>query len=150
MFDRSSPITKAMRATIATLLFVAAACGAASAESYVVSPKASDATKAAIAEGRAPEHGFPVILSVNWSTFSLTPGVHLEADVETSINIDYVEGRYKDWNMAFTQTGLGKFHLSYKVPWLPPFLIGHWPIDVIARSDDGVEVRKHFVFVYKY
>ncbi len=139
---------------IRTAQFVLAAFVAlattANAESYVVSPKATDATRAAIAAGRAPEHGFPVITSVHWTTLNVKPGTTLEADVTTSNNIDHVEGRYRDWDMTFTQLGLGRFHLVYKVPFLPPFLIGHWSIDVIARSTDGVEAKKTFDFQYKY
>ncbi len=139
---------------IRTFLFgltaVVALATAATAETYVVSPKASDATKADIAAGRPPEHGFPVIEGVHWTTLAVKPGTTLEADVTTSINIDHVEGRYRDWDMAFTQLGLGHFHLTYKVPLLPPFLLGHWTIDVIARSNDGVEAKKTFDFQYKY
>jgi hypothetical protein len=123
---------------------------AGSPETYVVSPKATEATKAAVAEGRPPDHGFPVIENVHWTTLSVRPGSLLEADVVTSENINYVEGRYRDWNMQFTQLGIGRFHLAYKVPWLPPFLIGHWKIDVIARSLDGVEARRSFTFSYTY
>ncbi len=123
---------------------------AAIAQTYVVSPKASDATKAAVAAGRPPEHGFPVIDSVHWTTLSVKPGTTLEADVVTSNNIGHVEGRYRDWDMTFTQLGLGHFHLTYKVPFLPPFLIGEWTIEVIARSVDGVEAKKTFDFHYKY
>jgi hypothetical protein len=136
----------------ALLVVVALACMAAAPgpDTYVVSPKASEATKTAIAEGRPPEHGYPVIDNVHWTSTTVKPGSTLEADVLTSSNIDYVEGRYKDWNFQFTQLGLGHFHLTYKVPVLPPFLIGRWKIDVIARSIDGVETRRSYEFSYTY
>jgi hypothetical protein len=139
-----------IRSALLALVAVAMLGTAASPETYVVSPKASEATKAAVAAGRAPEHGFPVIDDVHWTSTTVRPGSTLEADVTTSINIDYVEGRYRDWNMQFTQVGLGHFHLAYKVPLLPPFLIGKWKIAIIARSTDGVEARKSYDFSYTY
>ena len=139
-----------IRQAVLVLVAVATLGTAATPAPYVVSPKASDATKAAVAAGKAPEHGFPVIDTVHWTSMTVKPGSVLQADVTTSINIDYVEGRYKDWNFQFTQLGLGKFHLTYHVPVLPPFLIGKWKIDVIARSVDGVEARKSFDFSYTY
>jgi hypothetical protein len=139
-----------MRRTLLALALVFAFAPAVRAATYVVSPKASDATKSAVADGRPPEHGFPAIDDVRWTTLDVRPGTTLEADVTTSTNIDHVEGRYRDWDLAFTQLGLGRFHLTYKVPWLPPFLIGHWKIDVIARSIDGVEAKRSFDFRYRY
>ncbi len=141
-----------MTRPLALALLVAALNATASAAEspYVVSPKATDATKAAVAAGQPPEHGFPEIRDVKWTSSKLRPGSALEATVTTSPNVGYVEGRYKDWNMPFQRTGLGEFHLSYKVPFLPPFLMGHWKIDVIARSIDGVEIRRTSEFSYSY
>jgi hypothetical protein len=119
-------------------------------EIYTVSPKATADTKAAIAAGRPPLHGYPVIVAVDWTTTQLHPGSTIEATVKTSINITWVEGRYKDWAFAFEQIGLGRFHVAYRIPFLPPFLLGKWKLDVIARSDDGVEVRRGFTFTYSY
>ena len=138
-----------MRAALLVLVAIAT-MATASSEKYVVSPKATAETKAAVAAGRPPEHGFPVIDVVDWTTTKLHPGGTIEATVTTSANVGYVEGRYKDWNFAFTRTGLGRFHVAYKVPFLPPFLLGQWNIDVIARSVDGVEVRRGFTFSYGY
>ncbi len=131
-------------------LLVALGPAVAAEPTYVVSPKASEATKSAVAEGRPPEHGFPEIREVRWTSTRLRPGAALEAFVTTSPNVGYVEGRYKDWNLPFERTGLGTFHLVYKVPFLPPFLLGKWHIDVIARSVDGVEVRSTSQFSYGY
>jgi hypothetical protein len=131
---------------LATLL-----TGIAGAQSYVVSPKASDATKAAVAAGRAPEHGFPEIHDVQFtSSAQLRPGTNLQATVVTSANINHVEARVKYWNVIFQQTAPGKFVLSYKVPFLPPAALGHWDLDVIARSVDGVEAKRTFPVTYHY
>ncbi len=136
---------------IATVAFAGALLGAGSGTpKYVVSPAASPATRAAIAAGKSPEHGLPVILDVDWTTTRVKPGSSVDGVVTTSPNVIYVEGRYKYWNFVFTQIAPGQFHVAYTVPWLPPFLLGNWPIDVIARSLDGVEVRRSFLFTYAY
>ena len=125
--------------------------GIAGAESYVVSPKASDETKAAVAAGRAPAHGFPEIHDVQFTNSAqLRPGTSLQATVVTSANINHVEARVKYWNVIFQQTAPGKFVLSYKVPFLPPAALGHWDLDVIARSVDGVEAKRTFPVTYHY
>jgi hypothetical protein len=121
------------------------------AESYVVSPKATNETKAAVAAGRPPEHGFPEIHDVRFtSSDQLHPGTSLQATVDTSPNVTYVEGRVKYWNVAFRQTATGKFDIDYRVPLLPPSAIGHWDLEVIARSIDGVEVKRTFPVTYRY
>jgi hypothetical protein len=133
------------------VLLAALLTGVASAQSYVVSPKASDATKAAVAAGRPPEHGFPEIHDVQFtSSAQLRPGTSLRATVMTSPNINHVEARVKYWNVIFQQTGPGKFQLSYRVPLLPPAALGHWDLDVIARSIDGVEAKRTFPVTYQY
>jgi hypothetical protein len=137
-------------ALVAALLLATIGASAPPSSTYVVSPKATDETKAAVAAGRPPEHGFPAIIDVAWTSTKIKPGSTLEATATTSPNVGYVEGRYKDWNMPFERVGLGKFRLAYKVPFLPPFLIGNWKIDVVARSVDGVEVRRRFAFSYGY
>ncbi len=110
------------------VLLVALLNGVAGAESYVVSPRASDQTKAAVAAGRPPEHGFPEIQNVAFtSSDQLRPGTSLQATVVTSPNVIYVEGRVKYWNVPFRQTASGKFDINYRVPFLPR-----------VRSDIGI------------
>lgn|GEM_PF-1452380 len=133
------------------VLLVALLTGVAGAESYVVSPKATDETKAAVAAGRPPEHGFPEIHDVAFtSSAELRPGTSLVATVVTSANVVYVEGRVKYWNVPFHQAGPGKFDIDYRVPFLPPGALGHWDLEVIARSVDGVEVKRTFPVTYRY
>ncbi len=140
-----------LRLPILIVLVIATLAASARAESYVVSPKASEQTKAAVADGHAPEHGFPEILDVKFtSSAQLHPGTNLQATVDTSSNVHYVEGRVKYWNVIFTETSPGKFVLSYKVPFLPPSALGHWDLEVIARSVDGVEVKRTFPVRYNY
>jgi hypothetical protein len=133
------------------VLLAALLTGIASAQSYVVSPKASDETKADVAAGRPPVHGFPEIHDVQFtSPAQLRPGTNLQATVVTSPNINHVEARVKYWNVIFVQTAPGKFVLSYRVPMLPPAALGHWDLDVIARSVDGVEAKRTFPVTYHY
>ena len=133
------------------VLLAALLTGVAGAQSYVVSPKASDETKAAVAAGRPPEHGFPEIHDVQFTTSpELHPGSMIQATVVTSDNINHVEGRVKYWNVIFRQIAPGKFDLSYRVPFLPPAALGHWDLDVIARSVDGVEAKRTFPVTYRY
>ena len=80
----------------------------------------------------------------------LHPGTNIRASVETSPNVNYVEGRVKYWNVAFKQVGPGKFDLNYRVPLLPPDALGHWDLQVVARSVDGVEIRRSFPVTYRY
>jgi len=141
---------RVLRFTLIALL-AALLTGTAVAESYSVSSKASEETKAAVAAGRAPEHGFPEIRNVQFTSSALLhPGTNLQATVETSPNVSYVEGRVKYWNVAFKQTAPGRFDLSYKVPLLPPDALGHWDLQVVARSIDGVEIRRTFPVTYRY
>jgi hypothetical protein len=133
------------------VLLAALLTGVAGAETYVVSPKASDAVREAVAAGRPPTHGFPEIHAVQFtSSDKLHPGTNLQATVETSDNVYYVEGRVKYWNVAFRQISPGKFDVNYRVPFLPPSAIGHWDLEVIARSVDGVEVKRTFPVTYHY
>ena len=139
-----------LRSAFTAVLALTLVAGA-QAESYVVSPQASEQTKAAVAEGKAPDHGFPEIRDVHFSSQTrLHPGANLAATVETSDNVSYVEGRVKFWNIPFTQTATGRFKLNYRVPLLPPNAFGHWDLEVIARSVDGVEARRVFSVSYSY
>ena len=122
----------------------------AAAETYVVSPKASDETRAAVAAGRPPEHGFPVIEDVHISSLQAHPGQYVDGEIRTSPNVGYVEARVRNYNAALPMKSLGHFMLHYKVPWLPPFLVGHWTLQVIARSVDGVEVKRELPLSYQY
>lgn len=133
------------------MLLAALLTGTAHAETYVVSPKASDAVRSAVAEGRPPTHGFPEIHGVDFAgSPRLHPGSRLVATVSTSDNVYYVEGRVKYWNIVFKQIAPGRFDVSYKVPFLPPSALGHWDLEVIARSVDGVEIKRSFPVTYSY
>jgi hypothetical protein len=90
-----------------------------------------------------PPHGFPAIRSVYVSSHSVGAGQTIVSRVTTSPNVGYVEARIQNFNQPFTREGLGRFSLSYAVPWwLMPWLRHAWSIDIVARSVDGVETRR--------
>lgn len=148
---RYGVVTRIITALAACLLVVGpSGPKAVAAETYVVSPKATQNTKDAVAAGRAPEHGFPVIEDIKVSSGQFRPGQLVEGEVRTSGNVGYVEARVKNYNTPLRMTSLGHFALHYKVPLLPPFIIGRWTLQVIARSVDGVEVKRDLPIVYRY
>ncbi len=138
-----------IRGILLVLVALASLAAAANNDTYDVIPQATPETKAAIAAGRPPEHGYPAIENVEWASTAIKPGSMFEGTVTTSANVSFVQGHYRKWDFTFAQVAPGRFHIAYKAPWLP-FMRGHWGIDVVARSVDGVEVRKHYVFSYGY
>jgi hypothetical protein len=91
-------------------------------------------------------HGEPKILSVSLSRMDVAPGQSVTARVATTPNVGYVEARVENYNQALKRQSTGKFALSYTVPlYLAPMVwLKHaWTLQIIARSVDGVEVRKN-------
>lgn len=97
-------------------------------------------------------HGEPEIADVEWGDTEpiLHPGSVIAATVITSDNVGYVEARVRFWNVVFRHTAPGRFELNYRVPLLPPAALGSWQVAVIARSIDGVEVKRTYRFAYHY
>lgn len=97
-------------------------------------------------------HGEPQIRDVEWehATPQIHPGSVIEATVVTSTNVGYVEGRVRYWNVIFENIAPGRFHALYRVPFLPPNALGAWSVELIARSVDGVEVKRTYQFNYSY
>jgi hypothetical protein len=99
-----------------------------------------------------PPHGAPKILAVYISaldektgTLDVKAGQTVTSRVVTSPNVGYVEARVETHNQAMHRDGLGKFSLSYTIPWWLPFWLRHgWTLQVIARSIDGVEVKRYY------
>jgi hypothetical protein len=87
-----------------------------------------------------PPHGYPEIRSVTISSTDIRAGRPVSGHVETSPNVQYVEARIQYRNAAMHQDGVGKFSLTYTVPWwLPPWLRHEYTLQIIARTADGVE-----------
>jgi hypothetical protein len=139
-----------MRWALLLVLIALAPNAARSAEPYSFTQDASAQTRAAVAAGKEPDKGYPAIVDIAWSTTSVHPHTTLEAIVTTSTNVNFVGGEYLSWTLRFDQIGPGKFHLKYPIPVLPPFLLGHWTINVVARTSDGVEVRRKSTLSYSY
>ncbi len=140
-----------MRFSLIVLVTALLTSLAAAQSPYVVSPQASDETKADVAAGRPPEHGFPEIHDVQFTSSALLhPGTAIRATVITSANINHVEARVKYWNVIFQQVAPGRFALNYRVPLLPPTALGHWDLEVVARSVDGVEAKRTYPVTYRY
>ncbi len=93
-----------------------------------------------------PVHGMPEIFAIQMpADLNFHAGQTIRGTVETSTNVGYVEARIDYRNKALTREGLGKFSLAYTIPWfLPPWLRHAYTLQIIARSIDGVEVKKYF------
>jgi hypothetical protein len=57
--------------------------------------------------------------------------------VETSSNVASVEARIGGYGARMEKIGVGKFHLTYRVPNLPFFLHHTYTIEIIARNTHG-------------
>jgi hypothetical protein len=93
-----------------------------------------------------PIHGLPRILTVDFpADRDFHAGQTIRASVTTSANVGYVEARVQYRNAPLHRDALGRFSLSYTIPWwLPPWLRHEWTLQIIARSVDGVEVKQEF------
>ena len=87
-----------------------------------------------------PPHGMPAIKSYTISSTDLHAGQTVSGEVETSENVVNVDAKINYRYVALARTGPGRFTLSYTVPWwLPPWLRHAYTLNIIARSEDGVE-----------
>ncbi|HKU68493.1 MAG TPA: hypothetical protein VJP85_12015, partial [Candidatus Baltobacteraceae bacterium] len=88
-----------------------------------------------------PENAPPRILAMSISTPVAHGGQIVSGTVETSSNVASVEARIAGYSSSMQKVGVGKFALSYRVPYLPFFLHRTYSIEVIARNTRGDEVR---------
>jgi hypothetical protein len=114
----------------------------------IVSATASFAESAA-QPSPPPIHGMPRILAISMpADLNFHAGQTVRGSVETSPNVGYVEARIQYRNAPMHQDGVGKFSLSYTIPWwLPPWLRHAYTLQIIARSVDGVEVKEELPIV---
>jgi hypothetical protein len=108
----------------------------------------------AFAEGASqpnpvPVHGLPQILAIVMpADHNFHAGQTIRGTVETSPNVGYVEARIQYRNKPLHSEGPGKFTLAYTIPWwLPPWLRHDWTLQIVARSIDGVEVKRDIPIV---
>jgi hypothetical protein len=90
-----------------------------------------------------PPHGMPAIRSYQLSERVVHSFDTVRGHVETSPNVGYVEARITNYAVAMTRDGVGRFSLSYKVPWIPFWLHRAYTLQIVARSVDGVEVKEY-------
>jgi hypothetical protein len=79
----------------------------------------------------------PRILAMSLSTPVARGGDVVSGVVETSSNVASVEARIGGFGAGMQKVGVGRFHLSYRVPNLPPFLHRTYMIEIIARNSRG-------------
>jgi hypothetical protein len=89
----------------------------------------------------APANAPPRILAMSLSTPVARGGQIVSGTVETSSNVASVEARIAGYSSNMQKVGVGKFRLSYRVPYLPFFLHRTYSIEVIARNTRGDAVR---------
>jgi hypothetical protein len=91
------------------------------------------------------------ILSVKWDSPSqVHPGSLVEASVQTSDDIGYVELHVRWWSINLEKLGPGRFRLQYRVPLLPPNALGTWDVEVIAHAFDGSAAKRVYHITYRY
>jgi len=88
-----------------------------------------------------PANAPPRILAMSISTPVARGGQVVSGTVETSSNVASVEARIAGYSSNMQKVGVGKFTLSYRVPYLPFFLHRTYSIEVIARNTRGDAVR---------
>ena len=88
-----------------------------------------------------PANAPPRILTMSISTPVARGGQIVSGTVETSSNVASVEARIAGYSSNMRKVGVGKFTLSYRVPYLPFFLHRTYSIEVIARNTRGDAVR---------
>jgi len=88
-----------------------------------------------------PADAPPRILAMSLSTPVARGGQVVSGTVETSSNVASVEARIAGYSSNMQKVGVGRFTLSYRVPYLPFFLHRTYSIEVIARNTRGDSVR---------
>ncbi len=83
----------------------------------------------------------PRILAMSLSTPVARSGQVVSGTVETSSNVASVEARIAGYSSAMHKVGVGRFAMTYRVPYLPFFLHRTYTIEVIARNTRGDAVR---------
>lgn len=94
-------------------------------------------------------HQSPAIFNIVLANHEVHSGQVVRAAVITSSNVASVEARLRGFGVPLRHVGIGRFALSYQVPWLPPMFKGNWPIRLIARNVDGVQAQKMLYVKYR-
>lgn len=89
------------------------------------------------AAANEPPNAPPRIFAIHISSTTVSAGQRLSGSVTTSSNVASVEVRVAAYGISLNKTGVGRFALSYTVPWVPWFLHGTYTMTVIARNTRG-------------
>jgi outer membrane biosynthesis protein TonB len=84
----------------------------------------------------------PRIVAVHIDNQTVHSGETVSGMVETSSNVATVEARIAAFSIAVPKVGVGRFALSYRVPFVPFFFYGTYPMTVVARNTAGVAVER--------
>jgi hypothetical protein len=90
------------------------------------------------------------ILGITSNGDHMRPGSSLAIDVVTTGDVDAVVMHVGSWNSPFVRTAPGKFHFEHGIPLLPPFAIGNWSVDIVARAANGTQVQRTLKISYGY
>ncbi len=90
----------------------------------------------------APPDAAPRIVAVHIDSQTVHSGETISGMVETTSNVASVEARIAAFSISVPKVRLGRFALSYVVPWVPFFWHGTYPMTLIARNTAGVAVER--------
>lgn len=91
---------------------------------------------------RLPSNAPPRIETVSISAQTVHSGDTVHGIVITSSNTASVEARVVNYSISVPKVGVGRFVLTYKVPWIPFFWDGTYQMILIARNTAGVQARR--------
>ncbi len=91
---------------------------------------------------RAAPNAAPRIVAVHIDKQTVRSGETISGTVETSSNVASVEARIAAFSISVPKVGVGRFALSYRVPWVPFFWYGTYPMTLVARNTAGDAVER--------
>lgn len=95
-----------------------------------------------VAPAQLPSDAPPKIENVSISAQTVHSGDTLHGIVITSSNTASVEARIVNYSISVPKVGVGRFVLTYKVPWIPFFWNGTYQMVLIARNTAGVQAER--------
>jgi len=84
----------------------------------------------------------PQIVAVDLNSTSVSSGGTLWGKVLTSSNVASVEVRVATYGVGLKKIGVGRFALAYRLGYLPFFVRGTYPMQIIARNTRGDAVEQ--------
>jgi hypothetical protein len=90
----------------------------------------------------AAPNAAPRIVAVHINSQTVHSGETISGTVETSSNVASVEARIAVFSISVPKVGVGRFALRYRVPWVPFFWYGTYPMTLVARNTAGDAVQR--------